>query len=71
MKEERKVCDLPREVLWTMNPKRFKTTIVPSVEKGLPQEVSCDHSSEETSVMEVERRVECWYSVFGYTQYSK
>ena len=54
-----------------MNPKRFKTTIVPSVEKGLPQEVSCDHSSEETSVMEVERRVECLYSVFGYTQYSK
>ena len=40
VKEERKVCDLPREVLWTMNPRRFQTTIVPSVGKGLSQEVS-------------------------------
>ena len=50
------MCILPREVLWTMNPKRFKTAIVPSVEKGLSQEVSWGRSSYEISVMEMDAK---------------
>lgn len=38
--EERRRCALPREILRTVKPRRFKTDMVKPVEKGLPQEVS-------------------------------
>ena len=38
--EERRRCVLPREILRTVKPRRFKTDMVKPVEKGLPQEVS-------------------------------